>query len=288
MGVDGAVMYDKGELETMPGSRFVRGVATLAFLLAPMAVAARLTADSVVRSPLPPERVIEATPPLPPLQLFSIQLVLDDDTFETALGVSTGQAAKQFLWFNRYSIGAQFHLEEVWVLFPDDGVVLPGFPIQIAIFRDDDADPATGAVLLRSFNSTVQAADGNAFSIYPLGVPLSVPGGTDLLIGVVPRYILSGVTPVSTPATLDTTADQGRSWVAIWNADPPDPPTLPADAVTTPIATFVPGGGNWLIRGFGTEPSVLEIPTLGFAGLAALAVALGFLSIQLVRRRSAS
>jgi hypothetical protein len=228
-----------------------------------------------------------AVPPLPPTSTYPVQLVLDDDTADSQVGAAQGQSSKQFLWFNRFSANQLFHLEEIWVLFPVDPVLQSGFPVQLVVFTDTDGDPSNGATLVHAENSTVQVADGNTFSIYPLAASLLIDPGSDVLIGVVPRYIVSGVTPLSGPAAIDTTSDLGRSWIAIWLADPPDPPSLPSDSITAPIATFVAGGGNWMIRGFGTGPSVTEVPTLGVTGMAVLAALLTGLSVILVRRRKA-
>jgi hypothetical protein len=213
---------------------------------------------------------IEAVPPLPPLATFPVQLVLDDDASEGSFGVAGGQGARQFLWFNRFTPAGGFSLQEVWVLFPPDTSLSVGAAVQLAVYEDPDGNPTNGATLRQSFNSTVQAVDGNTFSIYPLPAPVLIPGGSDVLIGVVPRYIVSGVTPLTQPAALDTTASQTRSWVGIWLADPPDPPVLtPApDQFLGLVDGFI--AGNWMIRGFGSTPSAIDIPTLSGLGSAAL------------------
>lgn len=225
-----------------------------------------------------------ALPPLPSTAQFPVQLVVDDDAAEGAFGVAAGQAARQFLWFNRFGPVPTFTLSEVWVLFPVDAPV--GGAVQIAVFEDGDGDPTTGATLRAAFDATVQAADGNTFSVYPLPAPLLATSGADLLIGVVPRFVVSGQTPPLLPAALDTTASAGRSWFATWSADPPDPPALPGDQLTAPVDGYQPG--NWMIRGFGTYPTAQEIPALGargFALLAGLLALAGF--VQLRRRRAA-
>ncbi len=86
-------------------------------------------------------------PPLPPTSTFPVQLVLDDDTADGSFGVAT-QTARQFLWFNRFSPAAGFHLEEVWVLFPSGANMAAGGAVQIAIYEDPDGDPTNGATLL--------------------------------------------------------------------------------------------------------------------------------------------
>ena len=131
-------------------------------------------------------------PPLPPPTTFPVQLVLDDDTSDGAFGVA-GQTARQFLWFNRFSPAAGFHLDEVWVLFPSGANMAAGGAVQIAIYEDPDGDPTNGANLLSSFAATIQSADDNTFSIYPVPGSPTIPAGSDLLVGVVPRFIASGV-----------------------------------------------------------------------------------------------
>ena len=167
-----------------------------------------------------------------------------------------------------------------------------GGAVQIAIYEDPDGDPTNGATLIASFDSTIQAADDNTFSIYLVPGAPTISTGSDLLVGVVPRFIVSGVTSPTFPAALDTTATQGRSWLAVWSTDPPDPPALVPlpDQTLTLVDALVPGGGNWMIRAFGTEQGVTEIPTLDGIGLAALTLALlgGGLLVLRRRRRAAA
>ena len=122
---------------------------------------------------------------------------------------------------------AGFHLDEVWVLFPSGanmavGRRRPDRDLRGPRRRSDERRDAAS----QSFDTTIQVADGNTFSIYPLPGSLVIPAGSELLVGVVPRFIVSGVTPPTTPAALDTTTSQARSWLAVWSADPPDPPML--------------------------------------------------------------
>ncbi len=266
--------------------------ALVAFAVAGLAVAAAQAqsgAPEAVWQWHPAETVGEAVPPLPPPSTYPVQLVLDDDSSDGAFGVA-GQTARQFLWFNRFSPAAGFHLDEVWVLFPSGANMTAGGAVQIAIYEDPDGDPTNGANLVTTFNATIQAADDNTFSIYPVAGSPVIPSGSDLLVGVVPRFIVSGVTPPTFPAAVDTTASQNRSWVAAWSTDPPDPPVLVPvpDQTLALVDTFVPGGGNFMIRAFGTPQPVTEIPTLGGVGLAFLALALLAAGALLLRRRGAA
>lgn len=216
-------------------------------------------------------------PPPPP---GSAALVVDDGSAEGQVGVDS--PVRQFLWFNQFDLGGAFELEEIRVLFPA-GEASPGDAIQLAVYTDDDGDPSDGATLVATYDETVQVADGTTFSVYTLGTPLLLDGGGQVLLGVIPRWIVSGVTPATEPAAVDTTASQMRSWIAVWTTDPPNPPLLPPDSLIVQIDQFV--AGNWLIRGFGSAPAVTAIPTLDPASLAALAALLALAAGTVLRRR---
>ncbi|MFN7962486.1 MAG: Ig-like domain-containing protein [Thermoanaerobaculia bacterium] len=231
--------------------------------------------------------VANATPPLPPTSLFPVQLLVDDDAADGAVGVA-GQGARQFLWFNRFTPGVPFDLQEVWVLFPGGSNMAVGNAVQIAIYQDTDGNPANGAALLSSFNTTVQAVDGNTFSVYSLASPVAFNGVGDLLIGVIPRFIVSNVTSPTLPAAIDTSGSQSRSWLASWVNDPPDPPVLmpPPDQQIVLVDTVQ--AGNWMIRGFGMPPAGLGVPTLDRLGLLLLGTLLFFAALIALRRRRAA
>lgn len=218
------------------------------------------------------------------LGVGSTVLSLDDGSAEGAVGVAV-QNARQFLWFNRFSPPGNFDLDAVEVLFLPDPRMAVGDAIQIAIYVDADGNPANGAALARTLDAAIQALDGVTPSVYPVDPPVFVPAGSDLLVGVVPRFITSGVTPPTFPAAIDTGLSQGRSWLAIWGGDPPDPPQLtPAPGQYFGlIDSFQPG--NWMIRAAGGAPPVQAIPALGPLGAAALAFALAALAARRLRRR---
>ena len=227
----------------------------------------------------------EAQPPLPEVGTFPVQLVLDDDGAEGAFGVGA-PTALQFMWLNQFDRSGfdALTLEEVWVLFPDGPQIVAGGAVEIAVYLDPDGDPSNGAELLTSFEATIQVADGDTFSIYPLPQPLIIGGSGDVLIGVVNRYVSSGVTPETRPAALDVTASQGRSWVGVWSTDPPADLALPADLIFEPIDGTVPG--NWMIRGFGSDAPIVVVPTLNTLGLIALSVLLALGGWVVSRRRA--
>ena len=223
----------------------------------------------------------EAIPPLPAPGIFPAQLVLDDDSAESTLGLSSPGGALQFLWFNQFApTGAPFELRQIWVLFPDDPEFGPGDAVQLVAYQDSNADRADGALRLLALDETIQAADGNTFSVYPLPDPIALAGEKEILLGVVNRFVESGVSPESQPAAFDTGASQGRSWVAIWTGDPPTLPDLPPDQLLLNLDDLQPG--NFMIRGFGVDGSAVSVPALDTQGLAALALLLAITACGLL------
>ena len=247
--------------------------------LGPAAHASPAIALRPASAPVP-----EAVPPLPPAGPLDVQLVLDDGAGEGSVGVTQGAGARQFLWFNRFQAPAAFELEQIWVLFPADPALAAGLTIDLVVFHDPDGDPTNGATFLAAATETIQVVDGVTFSIYDLAPTVAIPAGGDVLLGVVNRFVTSGVSPPSFPAALDTTASQMRSWVATWSGDPPNPPALPPDGTLALVDSFPGLGGNWMIRGLGSmAPSALEIPALGLPGLLALAAGLALVGLLRVR-----
>lgn len=266
---------------------FVRWTSLAVLAASPALVAAEASAeprDSARWSVVRHDESIAATAPVKQ----AVQLVIDDGSREVDLGF-TAQVAFQFLWFNRFDPpappGQGFDLEEIQLLFPPGPDVVPGAAIQIAVFTDPDGDPTNGANLVTAFDDVVQVVDGTSFSVYPIDPPVYLfPDSGDLLVGVVNRFVVSGVSPPSRPAALDSTSSAGRSWFALWTGDPPDPPSLPSDDVLATIDSVEPG--NWMIRAAGTPvfvPPVTDVPALGGAGLAALAALLALAAAAVLR-----
>jgi len=247
-------------------------------------------ADDIQVVVSPSNAVGEAGPQLQQRQPPVIQLTLDDNSSESSLGLvtSTG-AAKQFLWFNRFTPGAfPIDLEQIWVLFPPGANMSVGSPVQLVVYQDADGNPANGAVLTATYDVSIQVVDGATFSVYDLVPPLHLEGGDseDLLIGVISRFVTSGVTSTTQPAAIDTSSSQGRSWLAVWSGDPPDPPALPSNDLYGLVDGFQLG--NWMIRAVGTgqqvQPQAPAIPLLGVAGLALLAALLLLFGTLAIRR----
>jgi hypothetical protein len=227
----------------------------------------------------------EASPPLPPLGDFPVQLVLDDDTRDGDFGFG-GPPARNFLWFEQFTPpGGGFVLEQIWVLFAPGPNMAVGGPIQLAVYLDPDGDPSNGADLLATVDETIQVLDGDTFSIYTLATPIEITTPGDVLIGVVMR---NGVVPAPAPAAIDTGSSAGRSWLAVWSTEPPDPPLLapPGDPDNLlDLVDSVGPAGNWMIRGLGSLPPVAGIPTLDTVGMGLLMLLLGGAALWLLRRR---
>jgi hypothetical protein len=221
---------------------------------------------------------------LPPIPDTEVQLVLDDDTADGDFGVNSPNA-QQFMWFNQFTSPATgVRLDEIWVLFPPSGTsnVSVGDQVEVLVYLDPDGDPTTGATLLRSFSETVQAADGNMFSVYTVTPPLEVSDPGDILIGVVDRWVVSGVTEPTRPAAIDVTSSQGRSWLAVWTGDPPPSPTLPADVIFSTVDAYQPG--NWMIRAFGERLILPGIPTVSGFGMAVFVLLVCIAGVALLYR----
>lgn len=219
----------------------------------------------------------------PPIPNVDVQLMVDDDSVEGDFGVG-GSLAQQFLWFNRFSpnLSTPIRLNEIWVLFPAGPNMTVGADVQLVVYHDPDGDPSNGADFVASYSETIQSVDGDTFSVYPLANPLEFHQAGDILIGVVNRFVVSGVTTSTRPAAMDNTASQGRSWLAVWTGDPADPPVLPADSIYQTIDGFV--AGNWMIRAFGDQVQIPAIPTHTNHGLMVLLSLLALTGVLLIRR----
>lgn len=222
--------------------------------------------------------------PDPPVDL-PVQLILDDDSLEGTFGVSNGQGqANQFMWLNQFILDGlgPIELGELWVLFPPGDNMSEGSNVQLAVYHDTDDDPVNGAELLETFDVTVQVVDGATFSVYDID-SLPLPLGGYLLVGVVPRFIQSGVTTNTNPAALDTTASQTQSWLAVWSTDPPADLSLTPDIFFDRIDTLA--AGNFAVRAFGRDRFAVEVPTLNGWAFLALVWMLAAAGWWVLRRR---
>lgn len=181
-------------------------------------------------------------------------LVLDDGTAENSIGDNG-----QFIWLNRFTPDPSefpFELEEVSAMFGSNNTNI-GDAIEILVYEDTDGDgdPATGAVLLDSFNVTIQTNDLATFNVYLLDQSVLLNGPGDVLIGLVNRAGSEGFSDF--PAALDQTNSAVRSWAATYNVgDVPAAPTLPGDEQWGTIDSFG-FAGNWVIRGAGVSSDLI-------------------------------
>ena len=203
-----------------------------------------------------------------------VSLVLDDGDLESAFGVNSDTNAYQFIWLNRFTPSPSdypFTLDEIRIMFSDNGDtwnVDVGDAIDLVLYEDSDGDPTNGATWRATVNETIQSVGGTTWSVYSLSSPVTFNGPGDVLIGVIDRFVESGVTDKTYPATFDTTSGQERSWIGWWSGDPPNPPTLPPDD-TFDLMTG-DNAGNWLVRGYGETTSTEGINgTVTYNGAAA-------------------
>ncbi len=160
------------------------------------------------------------------------------------------------IWLNRFSpVDGDFPIQvnQISVQFPGPtsaGRSLVGLAINLLVYVDADRnnDPSN-AVKIAQLPATVTASDGVTFSNYAVSVLASTPG--DLYIGFSDTYNSGGVSPISFPSPLDTTASQVRSWVAGQSANiDPDYDNLGNNDTLGTIDSFgLPG--NWVIRASG-------------------------------------
>lgn len=253
-------------------------VMALAALLAGSAIAeSPFTSASAAGVPAP-----ESAPVAP--DGGAIPLILDDGTAENAIGLTNGG---QFLWLNRFTPSPAdypFLLTEVHVLFRSLDGINVGELFDVYVYEDFDSNPATGATFLGS--ETLQAvAVLDAFTVIPIDPPILLATPGDVLIAIANET--AGIAAGTFVAAIDQTASQSRSWVGFGAQPLPDPPTLPL--ATFGIIDSFGFPGNWMIRGVGipayVPPITQEIPTLGVAGIAALAVALAGAAFWFARRR---
>ncbi len=187
----------------------------------------------------------------------------DDGTNENNIGLNNTAAgtATQFMWFNRFDVlpaDLPLQVDQVRIFWDPTpaGAAEVGDAISIEIYSDSDASPANGATHVYTENDTV-AQVGTSFDIYNLTTPPELATAVNLLVGVVDRWVTTGVTTTTFPAAIDTTApNNARSWVAATaTGTPPTPPVIPSTGLFGTIDSFgLPG--DWLVRATGTVTPV--------------------------------
>jgi hypothetical protein len=192
-------------------------------------------------------------PPSAPLIMAPgdpVSLVLDDGVSENNIGLNDAASATMFEWFNRFSpTELPIDVERIDVYWDSaSAAVVGGEAIELVVYESSDT-PCSGATIQGGQDDTIATLD--AFDQYTLTTPATITTGPSVSLGVIDRWVTTGVTAPMHPAAIDTTAGQARSFVTWWATDPPVPPVLPGDQGCDLIDTFgFPG--NWLIRGAGT------------------------------------
>jgi hypothetical protein len=189
--------------------------------------------------------------PLLPPPGDPVSLIFDDGVPENNIGLNSATTATQFAWLNLFSLAElPVEVSRIDVYFGSTGTALVGGEaIELVVWEGGNAPCTTGETYRGGQNATIGVLDD--FNQYTLTTPVQVTTGPSVGLGVVDRFVVSGVTTPVWPAALDATASQGGSWVASYSTDPPVPPTLPSDGLCGTIDSFgFPG--NWMIRGAGT------------------------------------
>ncbi len=178
---------------------------------------------------------------LPGLIAAPVNLVLDDGSPDTAIGIGGS-----FIWLNRFTpspIEFPFDLTQIHVAFLGGAGVDVGEQINLYVYEDTDGDgDPSNATLAAAYSAPVVAL--NAFNVYTLPTPLALNGPGDVLIGVF--NVTAGTNAGEFPAVLDETTSQQRSWIG-WNGNPADLSTLGTLALIDSFGF----PGNWLVRGLG-------------------------------------
>ncbi len=197
----------------------------------------------------------------------AVDLVLDDGSIEGASGVYNSTSASQFIWLNRFTPDPSdfpFVLDEIWTLYHDfggDANINVGDAIDLVVYEDADGDPSNGATWLATFSETIQTVYSDTWNVYTLTTPVLLNGPGDVLIAAINRYVVSGVSARTFPASFDGSTPQNRSWLGWYTTDPPDPATLPPNYTFT-----LQTDANFTIRGYGstvvtnTAPIISGLP----------------------------
>jgi hypothetical protein len=206
----------------------------------------------------------------PPFQLPAgpedrrVSFIVDGDFYDFDLGRFFNNdinLSAQALYMNRFSPTIfPLVLDQVQIYFtctPFDGTGdCLGMEIDVIVAQDKDGDgsPQTGTETVAVHRGVIQFVDRVSFSVYDLDPAVELEGPGDIYVGFIPRFIETGVTGFTVPATAESrSGSKGRSWFLAWQSDPPDPPTFPADldATTADDAGFP---ANLKIRAFGYIP----------------------------------
>lgn len=188
-----------------------------------------------------------------------VNYVLDDGSADNTIGLNTGPTANQFLWFNRFQVDPTdlpLRVDQVQVFWSNLGANPPvvGNAFSIHIYSDADNNPANGSthVISQAVNIGVVVS---AFDVHNITAAPAIPSGVNLLVGLVDRWVTTGVSPMQFPAAIDQTdPDNVRSWVGSdTSGTMANPPVMPTNGLFNTIDSFgALLAGDWMIRATAT------------------------------------
>lgn len=204
----------------------------------------------------------------------SLAFVLDDGSYEDALGLGRGYEEAAAIYLNRFAAplgtGA-FTVDTVSIQWPQnsDGSLV-GRQVNLLAYydADRDGDPSNAVRLGGDQFVTIGALD--QFVDYP--VNFRVPDEGDVYVGFESSYARGGSWPRMFPAAVDTDAPtRAASWMGTGSGDP-DLDHLARNTVIGHLESFG-SPGNWHIRATGSEAdndciAASDIPWLNLAATA--------------------
>lgn len=184
-----------------------------------------------------------------------LSFLVDDGSYENALGLASGFPG---IFINRFSPPAgtgAFTIDSISIMWPQDTVgSLVGEQVNLLAYYDADGDGDPGNALRLGGDDIVTIASVDSFIDYT--VNFSVPGDGDIYVGFENIFASGGVLPAQHPAAMDQNGPlQQRSWIAAMGDSDPDADNLANNAIIGTTDSFgLPS--NWLIRAIGTTGAV--------------------------------
>ena len=217
-------------------------------------------------------RVKSGVPEVPAAPQCAGGLQNDDGTVENGYSFNAGNGILDGAHFaERYDPGAGlFRFSQVCVCLTGLGVTTSA-PVEVVFFADGGGQPGAEIARVEANATGIPTYPATAF----FDVPVQVD--TDGPVWVAASW------NVDTHPQVFVCADENGPGGAV-----PGMTTIDGGTTWDPLTTYWPQASAVFVRAEAAPaPSALEIPTLGIAGLAALALLLGLLSFLLLRRRPA-
>ncbi|MCZ7650557.1 MAG: hypothetical protein M5U13_05065 [Thermoanaerobaculia bacterium] len=233
-----------------------------AFAVAPEGAAASLT------SALPEA----AGPAIPAAAQCAGGLQHDDGTVENGYSFNSGFGIGDLAhWAERYDPGTgPYRFSQVCVCLTGLGATANA-PIDIVFFADGAGQPGAEIARIPATASGIPTYPSTAFFDVPVQVDTNGPVwvAVNWNVDASPQvFVCADQNGAGSPVPGMTTTDGGAVW--------------------EPLTDYWPDARALFLRAEAAPSvSVLEVPTLGIAGLAALALGLGALAFFLLRRRTA-